>query len=244
MLFSHCPAPVATINFIDMGILTSMFNKSLTQIAVSTFDSYCDTSFRTTNQNRRRRNKSSTQSCKYVRSETNPTPNDFFFEYQRINGFTRGLNQFKNSNDIKTLEEAIEKQVINYFSFLDAKSSHALTLFKDGILSLDIWAAVQDGIGAYHKNHVHEGVVLSGVYYSSVPEGSAPLLMHKPKQTESSDDEVDLHVIEPVEGQLIVFPPWLLHGVPEAKRPPDSPRVSFAFNLSGPIIGDPWDITR
>lgn len=238
-------APVATINLVDMGILTSKFNKIITQIGVSAFDSYCNTSFPTPNQSRVKRNRKPTQRFTSAAFDMTPTPNDFFFEYQKINGFTRGLLHFKTSKEMKTLEEAIEKQIIDYFSFLDGKTSHVLNLFNNGILSLDIWAAVQRGEGAYHKNHVHEGVILSGVYYCSIPDDSAPLVMYKPENTECKNDEVDHQVILPVEGQMILFPPWLLHGVPRAIRTTNAPRVSFAFNLSGPIVlGDPWDLTR
>jgi uncharacterized protein (TIGR02466 family) len=235
-------APVATINCVDMGILTPNFNKSITEVAISTFDSYCNRSLEKTHHEKKRR---SSQRSTSTSSDVNLTLNDFFFEYQKIHGFTRGLIHFNNSKEIKTLETVLEKHVMHYLSFLDSKSSHALNLYNDGILSLDIWAAVQHGDGAYHKNHVHEGAILSGVYYSSIPNGSAPLIMYKPRNTECANDAVDHHhVFTPLEGQLIIFPPWLLHGVPKATSTTYSPRVSFAFNLSGPIMGDPWNITR
>jgi hypothetical protein len=66
------------------------------------------------------------------------------------------------------------------------------------------------------------------------------------------DDDVIIH---PRNGQLILFPPWLKHGVPMATNgqqfpggelDPSLPRVSWAFNLTARLayIGDAWDVTR
>jgi hypothetical protein len=65
------------------------------------------------------------------------------------------------------------------------------------------------------------------------------------------DDDVIIH---PRNGQLILFPPWLKHGVPLATNGqqldgdlyPSLPRVSWAFNLTARLayIGDAWNVTR
>jgi len=141
-----------------------------------------------------------------------------------------------------------------------------------------MWAAVQRGKGAYHAYHVHEGTIVSGVYYSCCPTvGCAPLVLKKPSaecivdgnangdddENESSwywyatsdgDDGMDEGdvVIHPEEGQLILFPPWVSHGVPlvhedsEMLDENNTSRVSWAFNLTGRLasIGDPWSVTR
>lgn len=113
--------------------------------------------------------------------------------------------------------------------------------------------------GAYHADHVHEGALVSGVYYSAVPSGSAPLFLRKPKaddtrvdgsQSQTSDEVSDvIHV--PMEGDLVLFPPWVEHGVPVAEEQAhiDSSsltRVSFAFNVTGAFAlgNEPWNVTR
>jgi len=69
-----------------------------------------------------------------------------------------------------------------------------------------------------------------------------------------NDDLVGDVIIPPTEGNLILFPPWVEHGVPLAEEQEeiidnsfiDLPRVSFAFNVtSGMVLGkDPWTVTR
>jgi hypothetical protein len=61
-------------------------------------------------------------------------------------------------------------------------------------------------------------------------------------------------VISPRAGELVLFPPWLVHGVPMAAAAEATdasihqPRVSYAFNVTGGMgayaWGDPWDVTR
>ena len=51
---------------------------------------------------------------------------------------------------------------------------------QDHRINIDVWASVQPGYGARHGDHVHEGAIVSGVYYAAVPDGSAPLVFRKP----------------------------------------------------------------
>lgn len=58
-------------------------------------------------------------------------------------------------------------------------------------------------------------------------------------------------VLPPSEGNLVLFPPWVEHGVPLAEEQPKLdfdhfPRVSYAFNVTAPIAlsDDPWNVTR
>ncbi len=114
--------------------------------------------------------------------------------------------------------------------------------------------------GAYHADHVHEGAFVSGVYYAAVPPGSAPLVLRTPKtvdcrvhesQSEETLDENSDVVFAPTEGDLVLFPPWVKHGVPLAEEQENNnnasnlPRVSFAFNVTGAFAfgNDPWDVT-
>lgn len=234
-------ATIASVNLIDLGLVDEVFNKNITQVALSTFHNYLNISS-LANTRRGRKGSTRTSDPTTVHS-TKPTPNDFFFEYQRINGYTRGVQSLKENIHVGTLNSLIFKQSHEYLQLLGGeRASQVISLMEDGILSFDIWAAVQQGADAYHKDHVHENVLLSGVYYAAVPDGSAPLILHKPQHSKSEIGDSDVHVITPVEGQTIIFPPWLLHGVPMPKNPPTSPRVSFAFNLSGPFI-DPWEVT-
>ena len=63
------------------------------------------------------------------------------------------------------------------------------------------------------------------------------------------DDDKEIH---PSNGQLVLFPPWLNHGVPLAQEQKGEelssplPRVSWAFNLNARLayVGNAWDVTR
>ncbi len=58
----------------------------------------------------------------------------------------------------------------------------------------------------------------------------------------------------PTDGDLVLFPPWVEHGVPLADEQQDHAinstsslaRVSFAFNVTGALAlgNDPWNVTR
>ena len=102
---------------------------------------------------------------------------------------------------------------------------------------------------------------MSGVYYAAVPPGSAPLVLRKPKTDNGQLDESQQNIFEeildevhaPTEGDLVLFPPWVEHGVPavaEAQENIESSsnlaRVSFAFNVTGAFAlgNDPWNVTR
>lgn len=183
-----------------------------------------------------------------VNPKTGLTTNDHFFEKQRNNGYCQ---QTMPTPEVLQLQELLGSEVQRYLSSIN---NTTVSLCGDPTVKLDMWATVQMGSLAYHADHVHENVYVSGVYYSCIPEGSAPLVLYRPLKEETKDEWVDVHnqyeedefVIHPEEGQVVIFPPWLLHGVPPSKSmdSTNSPRVSFAFNLSGYTIGDPWEATR
>ncbi len=213
-----------------------------------------------------------------------PTPNDNFFEYQRRNGYEILLWNQQNDDLLHQLKEVyINNAIIRYLQQYHITNNNnedengASNLLQQQRLtnsiinelqnnfspelSIDLWTAVQRGKGAHHKFHVHDGALISGVYYSSCPLGCAPLVLRRPmlnhrdgKEEDEEEEEVKVKeddvIIHPNNGQLILFPPWLKHGVPMAtngqKIDPSLPRVSWAFNLTARLayIGDAWDVTR
>eukprot|EP00532_Pseudo-nitzschia_australis_P001072 CAMPEP_0168182940 /NCGR_PEP_ID=MMETSP0139_2-20121125/12171_1 /TAXON_ID=44445 /ORGANISM="Pseudo-nitzschia australis, Strain 10249 10 AB" /LENGTH=315 /DNA_ID=CAMNT_0008103923 /DNA_START=146 /DNA_END=1090 /DNA_ORIENTATION=- len=300
-------APVLTTNLLDMGLVDTTFNTTLTRAAVTAFDEY--TSIRRgasilpsgsaaarveeseTKPRRRRRTPSSrldkmeSATSGLNRSlfpgqgdksndnsnEIFVTDNDFFFEHQKNRGYRLASQAIANCDCTKLLQEDYLVDIVAYYleKLCGAKPLADLLLLGTGECSIDMWAAVQRGKGAYHADHVHEGALVSGVYYASVPSGSAPLVLRKPKanlnhrideelpqlaqQTKNDDDDdgqVSDVIISPAEGNLVLFPPWVEHGVPLAGEQQDEyedssindPRVSFAFNVTGAVVlgNDPW----
>ncbi len=240
--------------------------------------------------NRRRRRRPSSQARQVaddvnVESSTAPTPNDNFFEYQRRMGYTFGNNQSDDLLRQQLKETHIIDAIIYYLQHFHVNNegeinSSASNLPQQRLASsiihelqsdspevtIDLWAAVQRGKESHHKFHVHEGAVVSGVYYSSCPMGCAPLVLRRPLldsdknlycETQHNDDDDggerdDDEVIHPNNGQLVLFPSWLSHGVPLAEEQhyeessSSLPRVSWAFNLNARLayVGNAWDVTR
>jgi len=186
---------------------------------------------------------------------TKVTANDNFFEYQRTRGFRLSTPSISSCDEVKELEEIhVLDAVTQYLIQLDNNKSISIAnqLQFDSTCTIDMWVAVQRGKSAFHEYHVHEGAIISGVYYSNCPANCAPLILKKPNNSIGSqtanddqsdrDDEEEV-IIHPKEGQLVLFPPWLYHGVPKMNEEHNTARVSWAFNLNGRIV-DPWSITR
>lgn len=259
--------PIFSRNLIKCGIIASSTNEKISQDSVATFEAYCfsknhatgigiettqalpSTRSRRTRNSKARESSFQTSNLELCRDEpaTGLTINDYFFEHQRVNGFINGAPILSQSQEVHELRNMISLQVENYLEILGGGASDLTQLMHSGIIYLDIWVAIQQGKGAYHKDHVHEGVLLSGVYYSSIPEGSSPLVFRRIHSDEDRNEEIEtheVHILEPEEGQIVVFPPWLLHGVPPTEKQ-NKPRISLAFNLRGAYTGgDPWSVTK
>lgn len=282
-LWNDIRVPVFSRNLIDEKIVPLSLNDEVAKVGLKAFDAYLrlkntsDPTISGSATRRKRQHKSGPTVQSNVSEElklqngSQLTMNDYFFQHQRVNGYLNGAPILSKSAALKELNDHLLDTVEIYLQLIGGRAAHLLPSINNGIISLDTWAAIQRGRGSYHENHVHENVILSGVYYSKVPSSSAPLVFHKPNQnpdgtyrnTSASEKNnqlhTDLHSFEPMNsiikmkpkrGQVILFPPWLLHGVPHMK--PDSsdadvqlPRISFAFNLSGPHAGgDPWSIIQ
>ena len=261
----------------EIGLVDSQFNQALARAAVAAFDDYVAihhrqggpvpssstkeiegrTSSSTQNRRRRRQRQTTTTLGAVTANQNGATYNDFFFEHQRLRGYHLATESMRTSSEVLRLQqELLPKAASDYLQMCGTQRSRAVAERVGDSFQVELWAAVQRGTGAHHKDHVHQGVLVSGVYYAAVPEGSAPLVLKCPSTKPDSNPQQtpqDQHVgpscddflIEPSEGKLVLFPPWLLHGVPLSSiESSDFPRVSFAFNVNGAYAGDPWDITR
>tara|TARA_R100001129_G_scaffold175220_1_gene148143 strand:- start:247 stop:897 length:651 start_codon:yes stop_codon:yes gene_type:complete len=95
-----------------------------------------------------------------------------------------------------------------------------------------------------HRAHNHGSFIWSGIYYIQTDEKAAPLIFsntigdyrqHWPSMLPISKGEYNEYaesqkVIMPKEGQLILFPSWMIHSVPQHLDNED--RVNIAFNIS------------
>ena len=107
----------------------------------------------------------------------------------------------------------------------------------------NMWANINHP-GAYNKQHVHPNSQWSGVYYVKVPKNSGRLFVEDPRPGPNNTMPRRLEgipralwriIIYPaIEGQMIMFPAWLPHGVEinESKEKGEKGwRVSVSFNF-------------
>lgn len=98
----------------------------------------------------------------------------------------------------------------------------------------------------FNMPHSHVGddriePIWSGVYYLQVPENSGDIIFYDPNGAASSgrkhaalyQENVLAKTIVPVEGQLLLFDPLILHAVTTNNS--DEERISIAFNVYGDV---------
>ena len=97
-----------------------------------------------------------------------------------------------------------------------------------------MWATVHSN-GSRHSSHDHELAIVSGVYFTkgaSDNKGGSSignLILEDPRGLGYPFGMKHIH--KPIEGQVVLFPGYLVHEVKPTKS--KTPRVSFAFNFDG-----------
>lgn len=148
--------------------------------------------------------------------------NHFFFKWQTEHD---GWSLIGNQPEWELLAGTING-VIDYYLSLLGKDQDFL-----GARSQDTyyWATVnKQGIG--HDAHEHIDSLLSGVYYPKVPANAGQLMFQDPRGTRWPFNR-NVFYIQPEEGDIILFPSWLMHTVLPTEG--GDARVSIAFNVPG-----------
>ena len=93
------------------------------------------------------------------------------------------------------------------------------------------WANIMNK-GSHHASHLHPHSSVSGVYYVSIPNGSALLKIEDPRMTSlmSAPIRPIIQTVEPKEGMFVAFESWVRHEV--APHQNKKPRISISFNYS------------
>jgi uncharacterized protein (TIGR02466 family) len=142
-------------------------------------------------------------------------------------GWNSELTIFRDP-DFAPLDAACKEACAFVFRQMNAAQSYKI--------HLDAWANVHDR-GAYNKDHIHGGALLSGCFYLTVPEGSGALVLNDPRLGASLSPFTGHQInsghsvsVAPIEGRLVLFPNWLSHAV----EPHDGaqPRVSICMNAA------------
>ncbi|HWF01397.1 MAG TPA: TIGR02466 family protein [Caulobacteraceae bacterium] len=99
---------------------------------------------------------------------------------------------------------------------------------------LEAWVNLHEQ-GAYNREHIHGGALLSACFYLTVPKGSGALVFNDTRigATLSPFEGHEINSahsisVEPSVGRLVVFPNWLSHFVEPHEGP--EPRVAICMN--------------
>ena len=101
------------------------------------------------------------------------------------------------------------------------------TILQRDRANIHIWATAHEHCTT-HSPHCHAGELVSGVYYVTLPKESGSISFDDPRGPLPPFDNRE--VIHPSEGQMILFPSWLMHAV--------SPTSGRCFFLSPPTSFD------
>jgi uncharacterized protein (TIGR02466 family) len=172
----------------------------------------------------------------------------FQLQWEAFDATGKMQSPYIQSPALRELTLAMRAQASEFLQLHHIESAQADKMSNGALF---VWASVH-GKGGCHPPHVHSDSCCTGTYYARCPPGSSPLVLDDPrgktpfdimvrieKNLTTGGGDVDsgyppFHqqvVVPAVEGQLVMFPPFLVHQVP----PCDSAewRVSFSFNLMG-----------
>ncbi len=146
---------------------------------------------------------------------------------------TPGQN-WQTAHDLHSYPEFAE--LVEIF---DAATSEALVFLAvehDGFEITGCWANLSPP-GRSHRTHSHANNFLSGVYYVQTAPGADTITFHDPRPQieqiappigERNAYNSNAYHVPVRAGQLVMFPSWLAHSVPENTS--DRLRISVSFN--------------
>jgi len=135
------------------------------------------------------------------------------------------LNVVKD-HQMNVFVEELSKHIINYCQYLNYNGNCSITeswfsLFKKG---------------NYGHVHHHGATDISGVYYIKTNGEDGNLFFETPNPhlgtSKLFSNLTPRHEYKPEEGNLMLFPGWLMHGI--QTNTTDNERISLSFNISFP----------
>ena len=139
-----------------------------------------------------------------------------------------------------TLQTSVDelRPVFEYICQMAYKAIADLDFIDCDIAITEAWLNVNDSRQCMNGEHVH-GDVFSGVFYVQAPEGSGKLAIVNPginrmwkgcqlvsQKNQFTGESIR---IEPVEGNIILFPSYIPHSVETNDH--DEERISISFNI-------------
>lgn len=136
---------------------------------------------------------------------------------------------------IATLQGLIGDALDQYLASLN-KLDHPYPPLIPRLNKLDIWGTVLDAQG-HQASHMHRAAWVSGVYYAKLPDvmktnsanNAGWIEFCRPPNTFACNASHKVHIIEPQEGLMVLFPSYMYHRtIPFVS---DQQRISIAFDL-------------
>lgn len=128
--------------------------------------------------------------------------------------------------------------LFEYICQMGFKAVSDLDFIDCDIALTSAWLNINDSRQCMNSEHVH-GDVFSGVFYLKTPKGSGKLTFSNPAinrmwqgcslTSQKNQFTAESIKIEPVEGNIIIFPSYLPHSVETNDH--DEERISISFNL-------------
>jgi len=146
------------------------------------------------------------------------------------------ISGYQSISTLQSVEEL--RPLFEYLCQMGFKACGDLDFVDCDIALTSAWLNVNDSRQCMNSEHVH-GDVFSGVFYLQAPEGSGKLSLVNPginrmwngcrlahQKNQFTGESIR---VEPVEGNIILFPSYLPHSVETNDH--DEERISISFNL-------------
>jgi uncharacterized protein (TIGR02466 family) len=130
------------------------------------------------------------------------------------------------------------RPLFEYICQLGMKAVADLNFVECDVALTSAWLNINDTRQCMNSEHIH-GDVFSGVFYLQAPEESGKLVLQNPainrmwsgcalasQKNEFTGESIR---IEPIEGNIILFPSYLPHSVETNNH--DEERIAISFNL-------------
>lgn len=164
---------------------------------------------------------------------------DIFYFYQ-IEMYDILMNDTCSNNTCKLQQSKFKEIKKMYMKIIEVfESSIEHYLLSNDLPSIEfdskkvsLWSSIHLN-GTFHQAHHHDGNVISGILYLRTTPNSGKLVFEDPRG--SLPPFGCTHRITPVEGDLILFPSWLVHLVEPTIS--TAPRISLSFNYGNGRVG-------
>jgi len=143
---------------------------------------------------------------------------------------------YQSPSTLQGVEEL--RPLFEYICQMGFKSIADLDFIDCDIALTEAWLNINDSRQCMNSEHVH-GDVFSGVFYLSAPDESGKLVIQNPAinkmwkgcslTSQKNQFTGESIRIEPVEGNIILFPSYISHSVETNNH--DEERISISFNL-------------